>query len=110
MTVRTFKRGDDFSLTGRAPPRAGGYTGWGLQCQVRRMGPSGPGDLIATLEATWTDAAAGALLLRATGSTAAWPLGDAALDVRYIPPGSAGVTTDDYVRFRIVDPATRIAP
>lgn len=102
----TFKRGDTLSLSGRAPTREGGYAGWALACQVRVWGPAGPADLIADLQANFVDAAAGTLLIQSVGITSGWRLGDAVLDLRYVAPGGARTTTD-YVRFRIVEPATQ---
>ena len=109
MSNWEFKRGDTFSLTGRAGARAGGWTGWTLKAQVRVLRAGVPAELIAELVTSWLDEANGVLLLQGF-STAAWPLGDACADVRLTSPGGEKTTPQGYIRFRIVDPATQDAP
>lgn len=105
MSLLTFKRGDTMSLAGRAQAIPGGYVGWTLTAQVRVLRANAPAEKIADLTASWTDAAAGQLLLQ-NANTGAWPLGEAVLDVRFTAPGGARTTTD-MVRFKIVAPATQ---
>lgn len=103
-----FKRGDTLMLRGISPAQPGGYSGWTLASEVRQWGPGdAPGALVATLECEWSNASSGEMLIRSTLPTNAWPLGLAVFDVRYVAPGAGGRTTSSYVKFQIIEAATR---
>ena len=82
-----FVRGATFDMSGAALDDGVAYdfTGWTFTCQVRKLDTSGkPGALIADLTCEWLNAATGLLRIHSTTSTAAWLLGKAVLDVRFV--------------------------
>lgn len=90
-----FFRGDTFDYSGVIDVTDDGVavtdlTGWTGACQVRTV----RGTLIATLTFTWLDAAARLCRVRSTGSTAAWELGRALINIRLTSPAGDVVSTD----------------
>lgn len=97
MTVPTIdlKRGDTLALDCQAlegldgPPRD--LTGWGIRSQVR----SSFGARLASLVVLIEDAADGRYSLRAEPpTTAAWPLGQARMDIEYTDPDGIVQSTE----------------
>lgn len=90
-----FFRGDTFDYSGVIDVTDDGVavtdlTGWTGACQIRTV----RGTLIATLAFTWLDAAARLCRVRSTGSTAAWEIGRALINIRVTSPAGDVVSTD----------------
>lgn len=100
--MNTHRRGTTFSLygtlaftdSGAAVTDLTGYTG------AARLLTPGTYRTIATLTFTWTDATTAAATITAL-TTAAWPLGDALLDLRLTTPDGETVAAD-YATIRII--------
>lgn len=102
-----FVRGNTFDYSGVIDVTDDGVavtdlTGWTGACQVRTV----RGTLIATLTFAWLDAAARLCRVRSTGSTAAWELGRALIDIRLTSPAGDVISTDT-TAITIADGATR---
>lgn len=87
-------RGDTFDLSGEVTVTVNGVrqldlTGWVPQSQIRDT----LNNLVATLDATWLDAAQSLIRLTAPESTAAWPTCRAAIDIQFTSPGGEIVST-----------------
>ena len=101
-----FKTGDTFDISGILPVTVNGvpvtdFTGWATRCQLRTK----TGKLIATLVTTWLNSS-GALRINFVGSTQAWPVGVAQIDVEVTTPAGdiISTTTND---IKIVQDITR---
>lgn len=100
--MNTHRRGTTFSLygtltftdSGAVVTDLTGYTG------AARLLTPGTYRTIATLTFTWTNAATAQASITAT-TTAAWPLGDALLDLRLTTPGGDTVAAD-YATIRVI--------
>jgi hypothetical protein len=89
----THKRGDTFDASGQLTVTDGGaplpsLQGWTGRCQLR----TATGQLIADLNFSWVDAAQRLCRLYA-GSTQAWPLGLAELDIELTSSAGHVVST-----------------
>ena len=106
-----FTRGATFDMSGAATLNGVAYdfTGWPAPtCQVRKLDASGnPSTLLADLTCTWVNAATGLLRIYSAESTAAWALGRAAIDVRFVDSlGNVVQTTRSEIL--IVEAVTRV--
>lgn len=102
MSISTHKRGDTFdysdqfvmTVDGVETPDLTGVTG---ASQLRHAGDLAagiaPGTLVAELVFTWIDATQRLYRVRASGSTAAWPLGIVKHDVQLTLPSGDVVST-----------------
>lgn len=106
-----FTRGATFDMSGAATLNgiAYNFTGWAVpNCQVRKVDASGkPTTEVATLTCVWLNAATGLLRIYSASSTAAWALGPAVLDVRFVD-GSGNVVQTTKSELSIVEAATRV--
>ena len=107
MSEYVFYRGDTFNLLASLSAVVNGVTvtdltGYTLESQIRDP----RGGLIATLSVEWIDASIGKARLFAPGSTGAWSLTHARMNVRLISPGGDKVSSDS-VSFEIEEPPTR---
>ena len=90
------KRGNTLLLSGQVTVTQGGevvsdLTGWSGASQLR---DPEKGTLIATLTFAWVDASSRLISLSCNKSlTAAWPLGQAALDIKLTDPSGNSVST-----------------
>lgn len=104
-----FKRGDSFDYSGAGitatlnGQAVSDFTGWTGASQVR---PARGGDVVATLDFQWLDAAQGSFRISAPGSTAAWPLAVLAFDVRLTAPGGEVITTGA-AQFNVIEAITQ---
>lgn len=100
------KRGATLDLSGQLKPVGNAptdFTNWIGKAQIRTLSD----ELIATLQFTWLDVVTGALRIRSTASSSAWPLGVAEVDVKFeTPAGDFLYTTTQQVM--IVRESTRV--
>ncbi len=108
--VQEFTRGATFDLSGAATLNgvAFDFTGWPAPtCQVRKLDASGkPAALIADLTCIWLSAATGLLRIHSATTTAAWLLGGAVLDVRFVD-SLGNVVQTSKSELSILEAATR---
>ncbi len=85
------------------------FTGWPIPtCQVRKIDALGkPTTSVADLTCVWLNAAMGLLRIYSVDSTAAWLLGPAVLDVRFVDTLGNVVQTSKS-ELDIVEAATRV--
>lgn len=102
MSISTHKRGDTFDYSDQFELTIDGvpvtdFTGYTGASQLRHVGDPAagiaPGTLVATLTFSWLDASDGLYRVRATGSTAEWPLGLIKHDVQLTAPGGDVMST-----------------
>lgn len=101
-----FKRGNTFDFSGEVNVTDDGVavtdlTGWTGECQIRTVRDT----LVAELDFSWLSAANRLCRVRSTGSTAAWTLGRAIIDIKLTSPAGDVISTDTDV-ITIVDGAT----
>lgn len=106
-----FTRGATFDYSGAATLNgaAFNFTGWAVPtCQIRKLDNAGrPSTLVAELACVWLNAATGSLRIYSTMSTAAWALGLAALDVRFVD-GAGNIVQTSLSELEIVEASTRV--
>ena len=106
-----FVRGSTFDMSGAATLNGAAYdfTGWQVPtCQVRQLDASGKESaLVDTLTYEWVNAATGLLRIHSTATTAAWLLGAAVLDVRFVDTLGNIVQTSKS-ELSIVEASTRV--
>lgn len=106
-----FTRGATFDFSGAATLNGvtQNFTGWpSPTCQIRKLDSTGnPSTLVADLTCEWLNAATGLLRIYSTASTAAWALGMAAMDVRFVDT-LGNVTQTSLSELEIVEAATRV--
>ena len=102
-----FKRGATFKFAGPVAATLNGqpvtdFTGWTADSHIRKP----DGTLIADLVVTFLDTDPQTFQVQATGSTAAWALGAAVMDIMFTS-GTGEIAYTDTVSITIVDRVTR---
>jgi hypothetical protein len=104
VTVMEVKRGDTFSYAAavtngkKGPPI--NISGWTIRSQIRTT----TDQLLVELSVEMTDSVNGAYRLYYDGSTTAWPIGNANMDIEYTENGK--VKSTDTVVIKIVKDIT----
>lgn len=110
------KRGDSFDYVVTIPAtfEDGYFVGWDVSAQLRKA-PSGPlaklareepGELIASLDATWADPATTRTLHLLKIDTDTWPMGAAELDIQFRRQSDGYKTSTRTVELQIVRDVT----
>ncbi len=89
-----FIRGDTFFFAGPVIVEVNGteesdFTGWQASSQIRTTSNT----LIATLSVSWVSRVPGVISVTFDGSTAAWPVGPARMDLQFVTATGKIVST-----------------
>jgi hypothetical protein len=100
------KRGDSFDYVTTIPTTfADGYfVGWTVAAQVRNAKTDA---LVASLTATWVDAATTRALKLLHIDTSAWPLGPMEMDVQFTRTSDGYTLSTSTVQFNTIKDVTR---
>ena len=106
-----FTRGATFDYSGAATLNgaAFNFTGWAVPtCQIRKLDNAGkPAVKIDDLTCVWLNVTTGLLRIYSATSTAAWALGNAALDVRFVD-GVGNIVSTSLSKIEITEASTRV--
>lgn len=110
-----YKRGTTFDFTGVVEDDTThvvqNITGWTIEAQLRKEVGGRADALIATLVGEVLDGPAGVYRVRAASieATKTWELCDAVFDIVFVTPDGDRVPTEDFIKVKIIDPATQAA-
>src|SRR5258708_1421234 len=108
-----YKRGTSFDYTGVVKDDVTGHvqdiTDWTAEAKIRTEVGGRADALIASLVGSVVDGPTGVYRVSAetVEETKAWPLGPAVFDIIFGLPGGARVPIEDFIKVKVIDPATR---